>query len=108
MNLNQNFKKIIIIFIVYFRAACSIESAAITNPDKDVYLIIIAPFIYANVTEQITIQSLLLHYPNIHLRTVDLWEYTSNTPAQSFLKTNKLFESQYLITHLSDLIRFVT
>lgn len=50
----------------------------------------------------------LLNYPNIHLRTLNLWRFAQNTPISEWIKQDKLFESPYLLEQMSDILRAVT
>lgn len=50
---------------------------------------------------------ILQEYPNIHLRNVNLWRFTYDTPVFEWLKTNQLFESQYVAEHMSDILKMV-
>lgn len=47
-------------------------------------------------------------YPNIHMRNMNLWRYSIGTPINEWMKTNQLFESNYLFEHIADIFRMVT
>lgn len=50
----------------------------------------------------------LLEYPNIHFRNVDIWNYARSTPIYDFIQDGNLFSSQYMNSHLSDYLRYLT
>lgn len=50
----------------------------------------------------------LKKYKNIHFRNMDLWQYSIDTPVTDWVKTNKLFRSNFLYEHMSDYLRAVT
>lgn len=39
---------------------------------------------------------------------MDLWQYSIDTPVTDWVKTNKLFRSNFLYEHMSDYLRAVT
>ena len=50
----------------------------------------------------------LLSYPNVHLNYLNLTKYAENTPLEEWIKTDKLFRSKYVISHMSDVLRFLS
>lgn len=48
---------------------------------------------------------ILLKYPNIQVRTLDLWKFAYGTPIFEWLDSNVLFESKFVYEHLSDILR---
>lgn len=90
-----------------YRQACAIESAAKMNPSLDVFLLFASPVSFNNDTLQ-SFVDVLLTYPNIHLRNVNLWTYSENTPIMDWIQTEKLFQSKYLNSHISDFLRYLT
>lgn len=54
------------------------------------------------------IVSTLLTYPNIHLRNLNLYTYSIDTPAEDWIRSDKIFLSEFLETHISDYLRFLT
>lgn len=47
-------------------------------------------------------------YSNVHFRHINLYTYSIDTPAEDWIKTDKIFLSQYLIAHMADYLRFLT
>lgn len=91
------------------RQACAIESAALLNPNWDVFALSASPVGLSNDTNAIPpIISALLSYPNLHFRNINLWTYSANTPLEDWFLSDELFTSQYLNSHISDFLRYVT
>lgn len=91
-----------------FRQACAIESAARLNPNRDVFVLFAVKVgIAPNEPTSPTLNA-LRRYKNIHFRTLDLYSYANDTPAQEWLSMDKLFLSKYLVSHVSDYLRFLT
>lgn len=109
--MNENFLKHSIYFhflsiLFIFRQACAIESAALTNPNRDIFVLFASPVAYNNKTK-LPILEALLSYSNVNLRNVDLWKYTEGTPAQQWFIDGKLFQSRYMVSHVSDFLRYL-
>lgn len=47
-------------------------------------------------------------YGNVHVRNMNLWRYSFETPLFDWLKGNQLFDSTYLFEHMSDIVRAMT
>lgn len=94
------------------RQACAIESAAKLNPDWDVFVLFASPVGFLNDSTVLppppSNVSALLAYPNIHLRNINLWTYASGTPLENWLSNEELFMSQYLNSHVSDFLRYLS
>ncbi|XP_039450780.1 lactosylceramide 4-alpha-galactosyltransferase-like [Culex pipiens pallens] len=87
------------------RQACSIESAARTNPDWSIFpLFVTATWFNALNNEFI---SPLLRYGNIHLRTVDLETFALGTPLEDLFARHALQKSSYPVEHTSDVLRLL-
>lgn len=54
------------------------------------------------------ILSALESYANIHFRNINLWSYAANTPLENWFLSDKLFLSDYLNSHVSDFLRYVS
>lgn len=92
------------------RQACAIESAAKLNLDWDVFVLFASPRGFYN-DSTIPIHPIiraLRSYPNIYMRNIDLWTYSKNTPLDDWFRHDKIFHSQYLNSHVSDLLRYLS
>lgn len=47
-------------------------------------------------------------YPNIFMRNINLWTYAANTPIEEWFSTDELFTSQFLNSHVSDFLRYLS
>lgn len=47
-------------------------------------------------------------YSNVHLRLLNLFEFSRNTPLETFIHTDKLDKSKFQVSHTSDVLRILT
>lgn len=94
------------IFFLIHRQACSIESAAKLNPNRDVYILFVTPVGFVKEPESPIIAA-LKSYQNIHFRNVDIYEFSKNTPAEQWIKQDRIFTSAFFVAHLSDYLRLI-
>lgn len=88
------------------RYACSIESAAKSNPTREVFLVFASPVgLPRHEQNWSTTIKTLMEYPNIHFRNVQLQQLCANTPLEDAIATMKLFKSMAIMEHASDIIR---
>lgn len=78
------------------------------NPHRDIFVLFAAPVEHISNETISPIINALQFYPNIQLRNVNPITYSIGTPAQDWIKTNRIFLSSYLDTHLSEYLRFLT
>ncbi|XP_034666932.1 lactosylceramide 4-alpha-galactosyltransferase-like isoform X1 [Drosophila subobscura] len=95
------------------RQACAIESAALHNPNFQVFVLFADPKYRASPNGQSSgnqqpLVDAILSYGNVQLRRVNLWRYAAGTPVEEWLKNGQLFRSRFLVSHVSDFLRFVT
>lgn len=89
------------------RQACAIESAAVTNPDFDVFVLFASPTYLQNEVPYGVVES-ILKYKNVFLRNCNPWKFTKNTPAERFFQKGEIFKSKHSVAHVSDLLRILT
>uniref|UniRef100_A0A8D8LHY0 Lactosylceramide 4-alpha-galactosyltransferase n=1 Tax=Cacopsylla melanoneura TaxID=428564 RepID=A0A8D8LHY0_9HEMI len=87
------------------RQACSIESAALMNPHRQLYVVIISSV--GNQTRSPVIQR-LYEYRNVQIVQVDLVHLFQNTPLYRFYIEDNILTSLWPLSHMSDLLRYVT
>jgi len=87
------------------RQGCAIESAAKLNLNLKVFVLFVAPSFVNNKSRVINSLSAL---KNVYLRHIDFVKYSHNTPLQEFVASGKMFNSQWPVSHTSDLLRFLT
>ncbi|XP_034099867.2 lactosylceramide 4-alpha-galactosyltransferase-like isoform X1 [Drosophila albomicans] len=95
------------IFNLSARQACSIESAALNNPNFQVYLLFATPT-YTSDDQKNPILDALRSYKNINLRSLNIWRYAKDTPIEQWVKKGDVFQSKFLTEHMSDLLRLIT
>ncbi|KAH8248653.1 hypothetical protein KR032_001812 [Drosophila birchii] len=91
------------------RQACAIESAALHNPNFQVFVLFAGPtYRISNSNNTQPLVEAILSYSNVHLRRLNLWSYAAGTPIEEWLKDGRLFLSSYLFSHISDFLRYLT
>lgn len=50
----------------------------------------------------------LTNYKNVRFKYLNVIEYARNTPLESWLLTDKLAKSEFVIPHTSDVLRYLT
>ncbi|XP_017151951.1 lactosylceramide 4-alpha-galactosyltransferase-like [Drosophila miranda] len=95
------------------RQACAIESAALHNPNFQVFVLFADPKYRATPNGQYSssqqpLFDAILSYSNVHLRRLNLWRYAAGTPMEEWLREGNLFRSRYVVSHISDFLRFFT
>lgn len=86
------------------RQACAIESAALHNPNRIIFVLFTSPAVSLD-DSQSKYFSVLRSYSNIHFMNLNLETFVEKTPAKQFYQSGKLFVSKYLINNMSNLLR---
>ncbi|KAH8402941.1 hypothetical protein KR222_000554, partial [Zaprionus bogoriensis] len=87
------------------RQACAIESAALHNPNFQVFVLFAWPTV--NPRRDPVIDA-LLSYNNVHFRRVNLMEFAIGTPIEDWLRQGKLIGKSLKMFNISDLLRLLT
>ncbi|KAH8391523.1 hypothetical protein KR200_003091 [Drosophila serrata] len=96
------------------RQACAIESAALHNPNFQIFVLFAGPTYRisnggrSNNSNTQPLVEAILSYSNVHLRRLNPWSYAAGTPIEEWLKDGSLFLSSYLFSHISDFLRYLT
>ena len=85
------------------RQACSIESAALTNPNANVFLI----FSEKTQMKDLKIFDALKQYKNIFFLRLDLAEFANGTVVEKLVSSGKVYDSSYLRETMSDVLRLL-
>ncbi|KAH0955741.1 hypothetical protein HN011_002980 [Eciton burchellii] len=88
------------------RQACAVESAARMNPSMTVYLLFVSKSEFSNSTQEIIKQ--LLNYRNIRIRHIYPEKYVKDTPLETWYASGALKKSRWPVSHMSDLLRYLT
>ncbi|KAF7278923.1 hypothetical protein GWI33_007869 [Rhynchophorus ferrugineus] len=90
------------------RQACAVESAALMNPKRMVYLLFASPGLFYNSTQSDRLLQALISYPNIKLLYINMDKYADNTPVEKLWKSKEILKGEYPLSHTSDLLRYIT
>ncbi|KAH8263401.1 hypothetical protein KR044_008257, partial [Drosophila immigrans] len=91
------------------RQACSIESAALNNPEFQVFVLFASPTYLPKAEDpKLPLIEALQSYKNVHLRQLNIWRYAMGTPIEDWVNKGDLFESSFLTEHTSDLLRLMS
>lgn len=88
------------------RQACSIESAALTNPHLKIFVLFVSHDRLKNLTVSEEVKA-VLSYPNVHFYSINLKKLSACSPFESFFDSDKLKTSLYKVTHTSDVFRLL-
>lgn len=97
-----------LMYFAIYRFACSIESAATSNPDREIFLIFPSPAgLPLEEREWPSTIRALLEYPNIFIRNVQFAQLCQGTPLDDWLDSSEFFKSFVPDVHISDIIRLL-
>ncbi|XP_011701725.1 PREDICTED: uncharacterized protein LOC105458251 [Wasmannia auropunctata] len=88
------------------RQACAVESAARMNPSMTVYLLFVSKSEFSNSTREIVRH--LHNYPNVRIRHIDPQRYVKETPLEAWYTSGVLKKSHWPVSHMSDMLRYLT
>ncbi|XP_051161558.1 lactosylceramide 4-alpha-galactosyltransferase-like isoform X2 [Leptopilina boulardi] len=88
------------------RQACAVESAALMNPNMNVYLLYLCGSKISKSAD-IMIQQ-LRSYKNIKIQRIHIDKYMKNTPLEKWYARGILKTSKWPINHMSDIMRYLT
>lgn len=55
-----------------------------------------------------TLVKMIQKHKNIHLKYLDAYQFSKNTPLETWIRSNKLSKSKFVISHTSDVLRLLT
>lgn len=88
------------------RQACAVESAARMNPTMTVYLLFVSKSDFSNGTREIVRH--LLNYRNVKIRHIYTERYVKGTPLEAWYNSGILKKSHWPVSHMSDMLRYLT
>lgn len=90
------------------RQACAIESAAKLHIDYNVYVLFVGPMAIDPKRKSTGLfLNLKKNYNNIFLTSINVANFTKETPLESFFKERKLKRTSYFMVYLADILRLV-
>ncbi|CAH0564859.1 unnamed protein product [Brassicogethes aeneus] len=91
------------------RQACAVESAALLNPRRMVYLLFASPAVLKNEgSESDRMLEAILTYPNVRIHHLNYEKYTKGTPLEDLYRSGEIETSYYAQSHASDVLRYLT
>jgi lactosylceramide 4-alpha-galactosyltransferase len=90
------------------RQACAVESTARLHPEADVFLLLLSPVATFNISSNVALQTLMVHYNNVHILYVHLKDYFRDSLLEKWYNSGALKESLYQKEHTSDVFRYFT
>ncbi|CAG9830875.1 unnamed protein product [Diabrotica balteata] len=91
------------------RQACAVESAARLNPNLDIYVLYSSPgLIKSEGDESDKFLNVLQSYKNVKIMHLDYEQYTKGTPVEELYSSGKIEKSMYVVSHASDVLRFLS
>lgn len=85
------------------RDKCSIESAALLNPNAQIHVI----FITSSTLISSDTRELGAAYKNIAFHRTEISEFSLDTPIEDWIKSGALYNSKFLIQNISNLMRLL-
>lgn len=79
---------------------------AIMYPDSKIFVMFMTNSDFARLNRSLLTDA-VSSYPNVHLKYLNLQEFSKNSPVEDFLKTDKLAKSKYRLSHTSDILRYL-
>lgn len=83
------------------RQACSIESAALMNPDYKVFVIFLEKFNIGDSPPIRTLQKL----ENVIFLRMDFEKFVENTPVEEWVRSGEIYKTKFLVFNVSDLLK---
>lgn len=93
------------------RQLCAVESAAKNSPNWSIYVLFAANVGFLNDTgsaEYKLLDAVLSTYSNIKFLRLNITNYGEGTPLAAWMRDGKMFDSDYINSHLSDVLRYLT
>ena len=90
--------------LLFHRQYCGIESAAIYNPNRPIFVLCTSPVIFSTKTQSASL-AVLRSYANIHFMHLNVEALVKGTIAEDFYRSGQISDSQYPVVHLSDFLR---
>lgn len=93
------------------RQLCAIESAAKNSPNWNVYVLFASNIGFLNdshAQEYKMLDSVLSTYSNIKFMRLNITNYGNNSPLANWMRDGRMFDSDYINSHLSDVLRYLT
>lgn len=81
--------------------------SAIAYPNSNIFVMFLSKTNFVRLKSSLLIE-MLKKIKNVHFRYLNISEFARNTPLESWLQSDKLTKSKYLLSHTSDVLRYLT
>jgi lactosylceramide 4-alpha-galactosyltransferase len=88
------------------RQCCSIESAALMNPQLNIFVLFTSQERLKSLTRTPEVEA-ILSYKNVHLNSIDVVKFSIGTTFEEFFLKNALNTSLFKVEHTSDIVRIM-
>lgn len=89
------------------RQACSIESAALTNKNVKVFVLLVSPYKTLDEVKYTPVMEAILSYKNVHVNSMNLIQFSAAALYDRFIANGTLFKSRFIKQHTSDFVRML-
>lgn len=77
------------------------------NPNREAFVLFTSQVGFRNQTS-LPIIDALASYSNINFNYLNLTQYVVHTPLEEWIRNEKLFRSKFLVSHTSDVLRYLS
>lgn len=88
-----------------FRQACAVESMAYRNPNLTVHVLMNGQNL---LTKTAIMKTLIENYSNVKISSINLGDYVTGTPLESWYYCTEWNRGPFALAHLSDALRFLS
>ncbi|XP_070509463.1 lactosylceramide 4-alpha-galactosyltransferase-like [Chironomus tepperi] len=89
------------------RQACSIESAAVTNENVKVFIVLVSPYKTLDQVKYTPAMEAILSYKNVHVNSMNLLQFSADALYDNFVANGNLLKSRFVKQHTSDFVRML-
>lgn len=76
------------------------------NPNTSVFVIFLTPQYHVKLNST-SLTDILQDLKNIHFVYLNIKNFSKNTPLEQWVETDKLSNSKYVVSHTSDILRYL-
>lgn len=76
------------------------------NTNATIYVTFLTPLHHVDLRESLNIE-ILREYPNVKFKYVNIKEFAKDTPLYEWISSDKLSNSKYVVSHTSDVLRYL-
>ena len=88
------------------KESCAIESAARYHLNNQIYVIFTSPIVQLKHKSD-PLLKIIQSYDNVHMKYLNIGSFVQDTPLRDLWNDSSIQSSNYLVSHLSDVFRFL-